>query len=74
VTLQRPRAIPTWEQPRRTVLRRWREAGTTWVELECGHDEPATGWDLATVLRCRQCNPIPRGGSDFAVPTDGGAK
>jgi hypothetical protein len=54
------RPLPTWVQPHRTVLRRWREKGTTWVELECGHIDAATGLDLATALRCDQCNPVPR--------------
>lgn len=63
------RKPPTWEQPRRTVLRRWRDnGGITWVYLDCGHEEPATGRDLAGALRCQQCNPVPKGTptGDFA--------
>ena len=54
------RRPPTWEEPRRSILRRWRHGGITWAELECGHTIPATGWDLATALRCSECNPVPR--------------
>ena len=51
----------TWELPRRSVLRRYRHAGTTWAELDCGHEITATGRDLATWLLCYECNPVPRG-------------
>ncbi len=50
----------THEQPRRDVVRRYRVAGVTWVVLDCGHEEPATGLDLATALRCQDCPPIRR--------------
>lgn len=55
--MARPR---TWEQPRQTILSRWREGDVTWAELECQHVEPATGLDLSTALRCQQCNPVMR--------------
>ncbi|MGZ4590242.1 MAG: hypothetical protein ACXV2H_07145 [Actinomycetes bacterium] len=54
------RALRTWVQPHKLIQSRYREAGTTWAVLECGHTEPATGLDLSTSLRCQQCNPIPR--------------
>ena len=55
-----PRRPPTWDQPVRAILRRWREGATTWVLFECGHEDTATGLDLASSLRCRWCNPVPR--------------
>jgi len=50
----------TWEQPKQPVASRWRDGDVTWARLACGHEEPATGLDLATALRCQQCNPVMR--------------
>lgn len=58
----------TREQPRRTILRRWRDSGVTFAELECDHIEPVTGLDLSTAVRCQQCNPIMR---TIPTPSDG---
>ena len=56
----RPRAPRTWEQPRQSILRRYREGDLTWGALECGHDEPVTGLPMATAVRCQQCGPVLR--------------
>lgn len=60
-------AEKTWEPPLRSVMRRWRSAGVTWVELSCGHDEPATGKDRAVSLRCQQCDPVMKPASVLAA-------
>ncbi len=48
----------TWEQPLRTVLRRWRDTAGTWALLECQHTEPCSSQPIATALRCRECLPV----------------
>jgi hypothetical protein len=58
VSIDKP--LPTWEMPRQTVLRRWRQGDVTMAELECGHTEPATGFDMYKAIRCPQCNPVKR--------------
>jgi hypothetical protein len=50
----------TWEQPRRSILDRWRDGDVTLATLECEHVEPVTGLDLSTAVRCQQCNPVMR--------------
>lgn len=50
--------VRTWEQPQQPIASRWREGEVTWAHLACGHEEPATGLDLSTSLRCQQCNPV----------------
>lgn len=55
---RRPRPRPTWEQPRQSVMRRWRENAVGWAELECGHVTPADDLPMATAMRCRDCNPV----------------
>jgi hypothetical protein len=52
--------VPTSRHPQRTILRRWREGAVTLGLLECDHTEPITGLDLATSVRCQQCNPVRR--------------
>lgn len=52
--------LPTWEEPRQTVLRRYIVAGVTWAELECGHHTTATGKDLYGAIRCPFCPPVKR--------------
>lgn len=64
--------VRTWEQPRVTILRRYRDSATTWAELECGHTEPATGLDLASAMRCQQCNPVMKP-LELRPPADGRA-
>lgn len=48
----------THEQPRQSVLRRWREGDVTLALLECQHIEPATGKDRYGAIRCEQCIPV----------------
>lgn len=53
-----PSKVRTWEQPRQSILRRYRDGDVTWAELECGHEEPVTGLPMATAVRCQQCDPV----------------
>lgn len=46
-------------QPKRTILRRWREHGQQWAELECGHTEPNNDLPMAQAIRCHECPPVP---------------
>ena len=55
--LPRPRRR-VWEEPERDVMRRWREHGHGFAELDCGHVEPGDDLPMATRLRCRQCLPV----------------
>lgn len=56
----RLRKPPTNVQPLRAILGQpYRENHSWWVELDCGHVEPANGLpDSATSLRCRECLPV----------------
>lgn len=62
--------VKTWEQPRQSILRRWRQGDVTWAELECGHEEPVTGLDLSTAVRCQQCQPVMK---PLPMPSGGAA-
>jgi hypothetical protein len=49
----------TWEYVTRRVVRRWLEAGRTWVELaDCGHVDVITGSEGLDVVECEQCPPV----------------